>query len=56
MNDSLDDLLLDYYQRELSYLQSAVDKTGGPEELEAWNWLMERVRAHESGPISVRNP
>jgi uncharacterized protein len=43
-------------ERELNYLQSAVDKTGGPEEIEAWSWLMERVHAHDRGPISVRNP
>src|SRR5262249_1811709 len=43
-------------ERELNYLQSAIDKTGGPEEVEAWNWLMEKVHAHDRGPISVRNP
>lgn len=29
---------------EIAYLQIAVDKTAGEEELEAWNWLMEKVR------------
>jgi hypothetical protein len=43
-------------ERELNYLQSAVEKTGGPEEIEAWSWLMEKVRAHDCGPISVRKP
>ena len=43
-------------QRELNHLQSAVDKTGGPEDVEAWRWLMEKVQAHERGPISVHNP
>jgi uncharacterized protein len=42
--------------RELNYLHSAIDKTGGPEEIEAWSWLMEKVHAHQRGPISVRNP
>lgn len=31
---------------ELAYLQIAVDKTAGPEELEAWGWLMEKIEAH----------
>ena len=43
-------------ERELNYLQTAIDKTGGPEEVEAWSWLMEKVRAHQRGPISVHNP
>lgn len=29
--------------RELDYLRIAVDKTAGPREREAWNWLMERI-------------
>lgn len=33
-------------ERELDYLRSAVDKTAGPQELDAWNWLMDRVRSH----------
>jgi hypothetical protein len=33
-------------ERELDYLRSAVDKTAGPQELEAWNWLMDKVRSH----------
>lgn len=33
-------------ERELSLLQSAVDKTAGPQEREAWAWLMDKVRAH----------
>jgi hypothetical protein len=35
--------------RELAYLQIAVDKTAGPREREAWDWLMEKVRAHFAG-------
>lgn len=31
--------------RELGYLTIAVEKTAGPEEEEAWGWLMEKVRA-----------
>jgi hypothetical protein len=31
---------------ELAYLQIAIDKTAGPEEREAWGWLMEKIAAH----------
>lgn len=31
---------------EMAYLQIAIDKTGGPEEHEAWGWLIEAVRRH----------
>jgi hypothetical protein len=30
--------------RELAYLQIAIDKTAGPREREAWTWLTERTR------------
>jgi hypothetical protein len=33
-------------ERELAYLDIAISKTAGPDEHEAWGWLMERVRAH----------
>ncbi len=29
--------------REIAYLRIAIDKTAGPEEREAWGWLMQRV-------------
>jgi uncharacterized protein len=32
--------------REIEYLQIAVDKTAGPREREAWEWLMARIAAH----------
>lgn len=32
--------------RELDYLRIAVDKTAGPREREAWDWLMERIAGH----------
>jgi hypothetical protein len=35
--------------REIGYLEIAVKKTAGPEEEEAWTWLMEKVRAFYSG-------
>lgn len=30
--------------REIAYLQIAIDKTAGANELEAWGWLMQRVQ------------
>ena len=30
--------------REMTYLQVAIEKTAGPREREAWSWLSERVR------------
>ncbi len=34
--------------RELAYLQIAIDKTAGPAELEAWGWLKDAVTAHRA--------
>ncbi len=31
-------------ERELAYLETAIDKTAGLQEREAWNWLMDKVR------------
>ncbi len=42
----LDFLPRDKFEREIEYLKIAIDKTGGPEEKEAWGWLMEKVEAH----------
>jgi hypothetical protein len=36
----------DKIERELTYLRSAVEKTAGPREVEAWTWLAEKVAAH----------
>ena len=36
----------DRIERELAYLRSAVEKTAGPRETEAWIWLVEKVEAH----------
>jgi len=38
---------------ELKYLEIAVSKTAGPRELEAWDWLMERVAAFRSGDAAA---
>jgi uncharacterized protein len=42
----LDFLPRDKIEREIAYLKIAIDKTAGPEEAEAWGWLMEKVEAH----------
>ncbi len=33
---------------EIAYLQIAIDKTAGAEELEAWEWLMQRVQEYRA--------
>lgn len=33
-------------EAERAYLQIAIDKTAGPREREAWNWIMEKIDAH----------
>jgi hypothetical protein len=33
-------------EAEIAYLTIAIDKTAGPEEKEAWGWLMQRVDDH----------
>lgn len=38
--------------QEFGYLQIAIDKTGGPEELEAWSWLTDAVEAHHQRAAS----
>lgn len=40
----------DKIEREIAYLQIAVDKTAGAAEQEAWQWLMDRIAARYSGP------
>jgi uncharacterized protein len=42
----LDFLPRDKIEREIEYLQIAIDKTAGPQEKEAWGWLTEKVKAH----------
>ncbi len=38
----------DKVDREMAYLQIAIDKTAGPDEHEAWGWLREAVAAHRA--------
>jgi hypothetical protein len=42
----LDFLPRDKVEREIAYLESAVQKTAGPAEAEAWVWLTDKVKAH----------
>ena len=35
--------------REVEYLRIAVDKTAGPRERQAWEWLMQRIAEHRAG-------
>jgi uncharacterized protein len=39
----LDFLPREKIEREIDYLKIAIDKTAGPEEQEAWGWLMQKV-------------
>jgi uncharacterized protein len=39
----------DKIDRELAYLQIAIDKTAGPRERQAWDWLMQRIAEHRAG-------
>jgi uncharacterized protein len=41
----LDFLPREKIEREIAYLKIAIDKTAGPDEAEAWGWLMEKVEA-----------
>jgi hypothetical protein len=45
----LDRLPREKVEAEIAYLATAIDKTAGPEEQEAWSWLTERVEKHYSG-------
>lgn len=46
LTSRLDMLPRDKIERELEYLRIAVDKTAGPQEREAWGWLMDRIEGH----------
>ena len=39
---------------EMAYLQIAIDKTAGPEEREAWAWLVEAVARHRAAAVELR--
>jgi len=40
----LDMLTVEKLQQEISYLSIAIEKTAGPRELEAWGWLMAKIK------------
>jgi uncharacterized protein len=42
----LDRLPFEKVEQEIEYLRIALNKTAGPEEQEAWGWLMARVEDH----------
>jgi len=42
----LDFLPREKIETEMAYLQIAIDKTAGPEEVEAWRWLAEKIEKH----------
>lgn len=37
---------------ELAYLRIAIDKTAGPAELEAWQWLLDSVASFRAGAVA----
>jgi hypothetical protein len=39
-------------EREIAYLRLAVEKTAGPAERQAWEWLMQAVAAHDWQSVS----
>ena len=43
-------LPLEKIESELAYLEIAINKTAGKGEQEAWDWLMEKIRAHRAHP------
>ena len=49
LSTRLDFLQREKVAREIAYLAIAIDKTAGPREAEAWEWLMEKVRAFYGG-------
>jgi hypothetical protein len=42
-------LARDKVESEIAYLQIAISKTAGPEDLEAWSWLMEKIDSFYAG-------
>ena len=42
-------------EAEIAYLTIAIDKTAGPDEKEAWGWLMQRVTSHLAGETDARS-
>ncbi len=49
LTSRLDFLPRDKVEREIAYLESAVQKTAGPAEQEAWSWIVDRIATHYAG-------
>jgi hypothetical protein len=49
LTSRLDLLPRDKVEREIAYLESAVQKTAGPAEQEAWGWIIDRIASHYAG-------
>ncbi len=45
----LDRLPIEKIQNEIEYLQIAIDKTAGEHELQAWAWLIEKIKQFSAG-------
>jgi len=41
-------------EREIAYLKIAIDKTAGPRERQAWDWLMQRIAEHGTDAATER--
>jgi hypothetical protein len=41
-------------EAEIAYLSIAIEKTAGPDEKEAWGWLMQKVTEHLAGEKDAR--
>ena len=42
-------------EAEIAYLQIAIEKTAGPDEKEAWGWLMQKMSGHLAGNEDARS-
>jgi hypothetical protein len=42
-------------EAEITYLSIAIEKTAGPDEREAWGWLMQKVSGHLAGENDARS-
>ena len=50
----LDRLPMDKIEAEMQYLQIAIKKTAGEQELEAWSWLEQHIAAYKQRNIGVK--
>jgi hypothetical protein len=40
-------------EQEIAYLSIAIEKTAGPDEAQAWSWLMDEIKARYSAKGSA---